>query len=825
MQPNRLSPYNLYQQDDFRTSRFVVDLTAAAARPNKNPPVKEKVKDYLFDYFNRTAETKKTPRDWQKLRLQFIAAIILPAKILYRLIGGLGWLAVSPLQSLKNLFSKSERSFESGEMMPVRVENSIAEPDYQTESRRGFFSYLIFPLTLLILILPFKAYTYYRSLDEVRARVTDASQSALEQLVNAGAAAAGLDFNRAVGDFQSADESFAQAQTELKNINELLLSLGSLVPLGEAQLAAAGPDILAAGEAGAQMGKNLSQAVARLTELSKTALPLALAEFARYGTEAVNSAGDLNRSIEKVNPDIIPLEFRNRFLMMKEQAVLLEGTLAEFIELTKKISLVLGSEGLKRYLVVFQNNTEARATGGFLGSYALIDFKDGKLINLETPGGGTYDTEAGLRERVIAPQPLWLLNPLWHLWDANWWPDWPTSARKIAWFFEKSDGPTVDGVISLTPQVLEKLLIITGPIDLTTDYGVTITAENFLPIIQEFAEQKPEVTVKPKKIIGALLEKITADLPAKFYPVESAAPVEGGGAVFNGVNQEALLALIKSVEESLNQKQILIYLRDADTAATINRYGWDGRVKETNRDYLLVVNSNIGGGKSDKSIRQTITHRAEIGASGEVIDTVTIKREHTGEKSEKFSGVRNVNWLRVYVPAGSELLSASGFVPPDAGYFTEPEAGWSSDPDLTAENQAQIDPASGAKIYTEAGKTVFANWSMIDPGQTAIITLKYRLPFKLATLNNTGYLDKILELMVAPEKSYATYSLLAQKQPGAENTVINSTLTLDPQSFFSNQPAWRYPAGTTGTNGELWHLNSTLDVDKFIAVILEQKNN
>jgi len=806
MQPNRLSPYNLYQQDDFRTSRFVVDLTAAAeARPNKKPPVKEKVKDYLFDYFNRTAETKKTPRDWQKLKRQFIAAIILPAKILYRLIGGLGWLAVSPLQLLKNLFSKSDQPFESGEMMPVRVENSIAEPDCQTESRRGFFSYLIFPLTLLILILPFKAYTYYRSLDEVRARVTGASQSALEQLVNAGAAAAGLDFNRAVGGFQSADESFAQAQIELKNINELLLSLGSLVPLGEAQLAAAGPDILAAGEAGAQMGKNLSQAVARLTELSKTALPLALAEFARYGTEAVNSAGDLNRSIKKINPDIIPLEFRNRFLMMKEQAVLLEGTLAEFIELTKKISLVLGSEGLKRYLVVFQNNTEARATGGFLGSYALIDFKDGKLVNLETPGGGTYDTEAGLRERVIAPQPLWLLNPLWHLWDANWWPDWPTSARKIAWFFEKSDGPTVDGVISLTPQVLEKLLIITGPIDLTTDYGVTITAENFLPIIQEFAEQKPEVTTKPKKIIGALLEKITASLPEI-------------------LDQDSLLALIKSAEESLNQKQILIYLRDADTAATINRYGWDGRVKETNRDYLLVVNSNIGGGKSDKSIRQTITHRAEIGASGEVIDTVTIKREHTGEKSEKFSGVRNVNWLRVYVPAGSELLSASGFVPPDAGYFTEPEAGWSSDPDLTAENQAQIDPASGAKIYTEAGKTVFANWSMIDPGQTAIITLKYRLPFKLATLNNTGYLDKIFELMVTPEKSYATYSLLAQKQPGAENTVINSTLTLDPGSVFSAQPVWRYPAGQPQTpENLLWQVSDNLNLDKFWAVILENK--
>ena len=783
MQPNRLSPYNLYQQDGFQSSRFVVDLTTATdEQPAKKTAVKEKVKDYLFDYLNRTATTTEARPGRQKFGQRLIPSVTLPFKLFYDLIRGKG------------------RSFASLESELV----TAAGTDSEAENRRTAVSYLIFPLTLLILILPFKAYTYYRSLDEVRARVAGASQSAIEQLAKAGKSAAGLDFNQATADFNGADESFAQAQSELKNINEMLLALGSLLPIGEAKLAAAGPEILNAGEAGAEMGKNLSQAVSRLAELSKQDLPLGLSEFVRYGTQAVISAGALNRSIQKINPDVLPLEYRERFMLMREQATFLEGTLAEFIELTKKISLMLGSDDLKRYLVVFQNNNEARATGGFLGSYALVDFKKGKLTNMETPGGGTYDTEAGLRVRVAAPEPLWLLNPLWHLWDANWWPDWPTSARKVAWFFEKSDGPTVDGVISLTPSVLYKLLQITGPIDLTAEYGVVINADNFLAILQEFAEQKPEVTTKPKKIIGALLEKIIADLP-------------------NKLNQETLLALVKAAEESLNQKQILIYLRDADAAATINRYGWDGRIKQTDRDYLLVVNSNIGGGKSDRSIRQTIDHRAEIGADGAVTDTLTIKREHTGEKSEKFSGVRNVNWLRVYVPAGSQLISAAGFVPPAAVYFAEPDAAWLKDPDLTVENQAQIDPASGTKVYTEAGKTVYANWSMIDPGQTAVITLKYRLPFKLTLENDATFFDNLRALINTPKKNYIAYSLLVQKQPGAENTQINGTLVLDPGSIFSAEPVWRYPAKTDGTNGELWNFNRSLDTDKYFAVILTQR--
>jgi len=163
-------------------------------------------------------------------------------------------------------------------------------------------------------------------------------------------------------------------------------------------------------------------------------------------------------------------------------------------------------------------------------------------------------------------------------------------------------------------------------------------------------------------------------------------------------------------------------------------------------------------------------------------------------------------------------------VPPDASFFERPDASWMNDPDLAIENQAQIDPASGSKIYYEAGKTVFANWSMIDPGQTAIITLKYRLPFKLAIENNVGFLDKITRLMTTPEKSYVTYSLLAQKQPGNENTLLSSTLSLDPESIFSARPVWSYPPNRAETpDNLLWRVNDNLNIDKFWAVILENK--
>ncbi|HCX28112.1 MAG TPA: hypothetical protein DHI91_03160, partial [Candidatus Portnoybacteria bacterium] len=50
--------------------------------------------------------------------------------------------------------------------------------------------------------------------------------------------------------------------------------------------------------------------------------------------------------------------------------------------------------------------------------------------------------------------------------DANWFADFPSSAKKIMSFYEKAGGSTADGVISLTPTIIERLLSMTGPIEM-----------------------------------------------------------------------------------------------------------------------------------------------------------------------------------------------------------------------------------------------------------------------------------------------------------------------------------------------------------------------
>jgi len=409
-------------------------------------------------------------------------------------------------------------------------------------------------------------------------------------------------------------------------------------------------------------------------------------------------------------------------------------------------------------------------------------------------------------DKIIAPHPLQLIAPQWYFWDANWWADWPTSANKLMWFYEKSNGPTVDGVISFTPTVMEELLKIIGPIDLTEQYGAVFDADNFWLKTQELIKQKAGATNQPKKIINDLMNKIIAELP-------------------NRITKDNLLPLLKITDQLLSSKQILFYFTDADLENEIIKLGWDGGFKETAKDYLSVINTNIAGGKSDKKIKETIEHQAKIMPDGTIINTVKITRAHTAVAREPFSGVRNVDWMRIYVPKGSQLIEAQGFKAVDEIYFKKPDSSWLVDKDISkTENNTEVDEKSGTKIYQELDKTVFANWSQVDPGQSVAITLKYKLPFKINETNeptDQSATDKIINnamsLINPGQKQLYAYSLLVQKQPGAKVDQITADLILNNFS-----PIWKYPKGLT-VNQTGWQISDDLDSDKFWAVVLEEK--
>jgi hypothetical protein len=226
----------------------------------------------------------------------------------------------------------------------------------------------------------------------------------------------------------------------------------------------------------------------------------------------------------------------------------------------------------------------------------------------------------------------------------------------------------------------------------------------------------------------------------------------------------------------------------------------------------------VAGGKTDKVITNDMSLAVEIEADGSIINTLTIKREHLGNKGDLFTGVRNTDWLRIYTPLGSTLISATGFSSVDENSFKPVEDFYEQNSFLAnSENKAEIDLSSNTKVYQESSKTVFANWSVLDPGQEGIIEIKYKLPYNFKTLfvdNEPKSIWNFWKLFDSDEV-IKNYSLLWQKQAGNNNSTFSFSLI----SNLNLSVLWTYPENIV--TDKTINFSGNLIADKYLAIIFK----
>jgi hypothetical protein len=286
--------------------------------------------------------------------------------------------------------------------------------------------------------------------------------------------------------------------------------------------------------------------------------------------------------------------------------------------------------------------------------------------------------------------------------------------------------------------------------------------------------------------------------------------------IFNGVNKDLIIKLTKVAEKNLSNKNILLYFSDSDLQTEVENRSWAGEIKKAPFDYLSVINSNIAGGKTDKVINNNMSLSVKIMADGSIINKLIIKRYHSGQKGDLFTGVRNVNWMRIYVPLGSTLIKANGFSSVDKKYFKESENFYIKNEILeNNENKAEIDLYSQTKIYQEAGKTVFANWVLTDPGKEQIVEIEYKLPYNFKILFPDPEPATIWNLF-KPSDVIKKYSLLWQKQSGNNNDQFNFILNNE----LNLKPFWIYPENNA-LNSNGIEFSEKLLIDKYLTVIFK----
>lgn len=143
---------------------------------------------------------------------------------------------------------------------------------------------------------------------------------------------------------------------------------------------------------------------------------------------------------------------------------------------------IMGVDGPREYLVLFQNPAELRATGGIAGAVALLGTDDGQMRLVQQVASSEYTSyDRPVLEMNLETRGIYGDDTGQYLQDVNLTPDFEQSAELAQEMWRLQFGDMVDGVLSIDPVALSYLLRATGPINLAT--GDVLSSENAVQLL------------------------------------------------------------------------------------------------------------------------------------------------------------------------------------------------------------------------------------------------------------------------------------------------------------------------------------------------------
>ena len=367
---------------------------------------------------------------------------------------------------------------------------------------------------------------------------------------------------------------------------------------------------------------------------------------------------------------------------IKEQFNLISEKLDEALSLSGKLKEtasylpdILGRDGRKTYLVLFQNPMEIRSTGGWIGGYALVGLEQGQIRQLEVDDIYNADGRLTTEGKTISP-PSDMASALdiksWSLSLSNWSPDFPTASKDMEYLAQQElQAENIDGVIAVDLYLVKDLLEILGGVDVGGKEGLVSADNLFDKTIQVRSGFAPGSSQK-SAFIGRL-----------------------GGAVAEGMlslSKDKWPIVVEKLGENLDEKHILISLDNLKGNRDVLENNWSGALiansishiglrnvmgesglqVENSEDsssklrecdvYLYSVDWNWGGNKVNKYIEKSEYVDISMVAYQDrfdVVGTFAIKYKNTSA-SPSFPGGEYENYLRVYLPKSSYSVSAQG---------------------------------------------------------------------------------------------------------------------------------------------------------------------
>ena len=415
----------------------------------------------------------------------------------------------------------------------------------------------------------------------------------------------------------------------------------------------------------------------------------------------------------------------------------------------------MGAGVPKTYLVLGQNNDELRPSGGFISAMGVITLENGKVVAFNLPDA--YSVDNPTVTYPLPPEPIqrYMNAGIWVPRDANWSPDFPTTAQQAQALYTLSTGRAVNGVLAFDQSAIQSLLSAMGPVQVE-GYEKPLTGQNVGIAMRSAwspgsgAAANNEWFENRKNFMGDMGKAILSELLALRSP---------------GTAQSILGSLLYSMRAG----HLQAYFNDPAAQAQLASLGLDGSVRPAQGDFLMLVDWNFGYNKVDPLIQRSLTYEVDLSDPTSPQATLTVRYLHTlnqpvacrheAEYGQVYEDLqRRCFWTywRVYAAPGAQLTSV--MAPPLSGENLLSQVDW----------DGRLDVASG-----EGGAQVFGGPLMLPARGQGEIVLRYQLPagilqgergglvYRLRLQKQAGLLSLPVKVRVIPPAGYQAEALAA----------------------------------------------------------------
>ena len=403
----------------------------------------------------------------------------------------------------------------------------------------------------------------------------------------------------------------------------------------------------------------------------------------------------------------------------------LEGQLSSARDLVRLLPPMLGSKEPRRYLVAFQNDAEARGSGGLPGVYAVLRADHGKLdferygvsgdfAGVDVPLTGLGKDFAQLYRGA---------GPGRFFGNATVSPHFPSSATLLLRFYQAKYHTELDGALALDPTALSMMLAVTGPA--TMEDGTRVGADNVVALTERDAyERFPDPVVRKLYLIE--VAKAVADVILERGPQKGT-------------------AFASSLGKAVDARRLLLFSTRPDEQSVLAGRKVGGTLSDTDGLFSGVVINNGGGNKLDYYLEREVTYQRSCSSGAAHQATVTIRLTNTAPKSGLSDYVAGrADQPVVPVKKGTNRLLVSYYATKDAGFTS---ATLDGKPTLLA-------------VDSERGRPVFTSTLEIGPGQTRVLELVVDEPSQAK-----GPVTTLVQPLVRPQKTVVHATCTATAGP------------------------------------------------------------